>query len=301
MPAIVLVGAQWGDEGKGKATDLLGGRVDYVVRYQGGNNAGHTVVIGDREVRPAPAAQRHPHAGGARPSSATASSSTRRCCCRRCAGLNERGVDTSKLLISANAHLIMPYHVALDKVTERFLGKAKIGTTGRGIGPDLQRQDRPHRHPRRRTCSTRRSCARRSRAHSRCKNQVLVKIYNRRAIDVDADLPRSCCQYAEILRPYVADTSLLLNKALDDGQGRAARGRPGHAARRRPRHLPVRDVVATRPPAARRSAPASARPASPGARHPQGLHHPRRLRPVPDRAVRRGRRVPARRSAARSA
>ena len=135
MPAIAIIGAQWGDEGKGKATDLLGSRVDYVVKFNGGNNAGHTVVIGDREVRPAPAAQRHPHAPAARRSSATASSIDLDVLFEEIDGLEARGVDTSRLAVSANAHVIADYNRTLDKVTERFLGSRKIGTTGRGIGP----------------------------------------------------------------------------------------------------------------------------------------------------------------------
>ena len=134
MPAIVLVGAQWGDEGKGKATDLLGGRVDYVVRYQGGNNAGHTVVIGDQKfaLHLLPSGILTPSVVPVIGNGVVIDPAV---LLEEMAGLNARGIDTSKLVISANAHLITPYHVTLDKVTERFLGKAKLGTTGRGIGP----------------------------------------------------------------------------------------------------------------------------------------------------------------------
>jgi len=134
MPAIVLLGAQWGDEGKGKATDLLGGRVDYVVRYQGGNNAGHTVVIGDAKyaLHLLPSGTLSPDVTPVIGNGVVIDPAV---LMEEMAGLEARGVDTSRLLISASAHLITPYHVTLDKVTERFLGKAKIGTTGRGIGP----------------------------------------------------------------------------------------------------------------------------------------------------------------------
>ena len=134
MPAIALLGAQWGDEGKGKATDLLGGRVDYVVRYQGGNNAGHTVVIGDRSyaLHLLPSGILSP---GVIPVIGNGVVVDPQVLLDEMAGLTERGIDCSRLLISANAHLITSYHVTLDKVSERFLGKAKIGTTGRGIGP----------------------------------------------------------------------------------------------------------------------------------------------------------------------
>ncbi|NQW72165.1 MAG: adenylosuccinate synthetase, partial [Actinobacteria bacterium] len=134
MPAIVLVGSQWGDEGKGKATDLLGGRVNYVVRYQGGNNAGHTVVIGDQKfaLHLLPSGILTPEVIPVIGNGVVIDPAV---LLHEMAALNERGIDTSQLVISANAHLITSYHVTLDKVTERFLGNAKIGTTGRGIGP----------------------------------------------------------------------------------------------------------------------------------------------------------------------
>ena len=135
MPAVVLIGAQWGDEGKGKATDLLGGRVHYVVRYQGGNNAGHTVITPDGEryaLHLIPSGILTP---GCTPVIGNGVVIDPEVLIGELAGLEERGVDTSRLVISADAHLIMPHHRALDKVTERFLGKRKIGTTGRGIGP----------------------------------------------------------------------------------------------------------------------------------------------------------------------
>ena len=134
MPAIVLLGAQWGDEGKGKATDLLGDRVDYVVRYQGGNNAGHTVVIGDQKyaLHLLPSGILSPAVVPVIGNGVVIDPSV---LLQEIKGLNERGIDTSRLVISSNAHLITPYHRTIDKVTERFLGNNKIGTTGRGIGP----------------------------------------------------------------------------------------------------------------------------------------------------------------------
>ena len=213
MPAIVLVGAQWGDEGKGKATDLLGGRVDYVVRYQGGNNAGHTVVIGDRKfaLHLLPSGILTPSVvpvigNGVVIDPAVLLEEMR--------GLNEQGIDTSKLVISADAHLITPYHVTLDKVTERFLGKSKIGTTGRGIGPTYG--DKIARLGIRVQDLFDPSILRQKvEGALDQKNQVLVKVYNRRAIDVDA-MAEELLQFADVLRPYVADTALLLNNALAD-------------------------------------------------------------------------------------
>ena len=134
MPAIVLVGAQWGDEGKGKVTDLLGSSIDYCVRYQGGNNAGHTVVVDGEtyDMHLLPSGTLTP---GVVPVLGNGVVIDLEVLFGEIDALEARGVDTSRLVISANAHLIAPYHKTLDKVTERFLGKRKIGTTGRGIGP----------------------------------------------------------------------------------------------------------------------------------------------------------------------
>ena len=216
MPALVLVGAQWGDEGKGKATDLLGSSVDYVVRYQGGNNAGHTVVIGDQSyalhllpsgILTPGVRTRHRQRRGHRPGRAASRSST---------ALNARGVDTSKLIISANAHLITPYHRTIDKVTERFLGNNRIGTTGRGIGPTYA--DKISRIGIRvQDLFDPGILAKKVESALHDRNQMLVKLYNRRAIAADA-IVEEYLGYAERLRPLVADTSLLLNKALDEGK-----------------------------------------------------------------------------------
>ena len=215
MPAIVLVGAQWGDEGKGKATDLLGEQVQYVVRYQGGNNAGHTVVTPDGEI----------YALHLLPSGILTPGVT--CVIgngvvidpavliEELDALEARGVDTSRLVISADAHLIMPYHRALDKVTERYLGKSRIGTTGRGIGPaygdkvarmGIRVQDLLDPQAFRAKLET--ALGER--------NQVLVKVYNRRALDLDT-IWREYVGYAERLMPRIADTRLLLDQALAEG------------------------------------------------------------------------------------
>ena len=215
MPAIVLLGAQWGDEGKGKATDLLGGRVDYVVRYQGGNNAGHTVVIGDEKyaLHLLPSGILSP---GVIPVIGNGVVVDPAVLLHEMAGLEARGVDTSRLLISASAHLITPYHVTLDKVTERFLGKAKIGTTGRGIGPTYM--DKVARIGIRVQDLFDPSILRQKVEGALVsKNQVLVKVFNRRELEVDA-ITEELLQYAEPLRPHVADTALVLNDALDAGK-----------------------------------------------------------------------------------
>ena len=215
MPAIVLLGAQWGDEGKGKATDILGDKVKYVVRYQGGNNAGHTVVIGDQKyaLHLLPSGILTPSCipvigNGVVIDPAVLLEEIR--------GLNERGVNTSNLKISTNAHLITPYHRTIDKVSERFLGKAKIGTTGRGIGPAYA--DKINRIGIRVQDLFDPSILRQKiEGALRDKNQVLIKVFNRKGIEID-DVLREYLEYAEILRPYVTDTSLLLNQALDKGE-----------------------------------------------------------------------------------
>jgi len=212
VPAIVLVGAQWGDEGKGKATDLLGERVDYVVRYQGGNNAGHTVVIGDQKfaLHLLPSGILTPSVVPVIGNGVVIDPSV---LLEEMRALNERGVDTSKLVISANAHLITPYHVTLDKVTERFLGNSKIGTTGRGIGPAYS--DKIARIGIRVQDLFDPSILRQKvEGALASKNQVLVKVFNRRAIDVE-QITEHLLTFAPLLEPYVADTALLLNNALD--------------------------------------------------------------------------------------
>lgn len=215
MPALVLLGAQWGDEGKGKATDLLGGSVDYVVRYQGGNNAGHTVVVGDQKyaLHLLPSGILSP---GCTPVIGNGVVVDPAVLLSELSGLDERGVDTSKLLISGNAHLITPYHTTLDKVSERFLGKRKIGTTGRGIGPAYA--DKINRVGIRVQDLFDESILRQKvEAALDNKNQVLAKLYNRRAIAVD-QVVEELLGYADPLSGYVADTTLLLNNAIDQGQ-----------------------------------------------------------------------------------
>ncbi|MER7674592.1 adenylosuccinate synthase [Kitasatospora sp. NPDC096128] len=211
MPALVLVGAQWGDEGKGKATDLLGGSVDYVVRYQGGNNAGHTVVIGDQKyaLHLLPSGILSPNVTPVIGNGVVIDPGV---LLSELSGLNDRGIDTSKLLISGNAHLITPYHRTIDKVAERFLGKRRIGTTGRGIGPTYA--DKINRVGIRVQDLFDESILRQKiEAALHDKNQILVKLYNRRAIPADL-VVEEYLGYAEKIRPFLADTTLVLDEAL---------------------------------------------------------------------------------------
>jgi adenylosuccinate synthase len=215
MPAVVLVGAQWGDEGKGKATDLLGSRVDYCVRYQGGNNAGHTVVIGDKKfaLHLLPSGILTPEVTPVIGNGVVIDVAV---LFEEIDGLEAQGINTSNLLISANAHLITPYHVTLDKVTERFLGNSKIGTTGRGIGPSYA--DKISRLGIRvQDLFDEKILRAKIEGSLLSKNQVLVKVFNRRAVTVD-EVVENLMEHAERLQPYVADTSLILNRALDENK-----------------------------------------------------------------------------------
>ncbi|MET8151885.1 adenylosuccinate synthase [Actinoplanes sp. NPDC049668] len=215
MPVIVLVGAQWGDEGKGKATDLLGDRIDYVVKFNGGNNAGHTVVIEGEKyaLHLLPSGILTP---GVTPVIGNGVVVDLAVLFQEIDGLEARGIDTSRLRISANAHVIASYNRTLDKVSERYLGARRIGTTGRGIGPTYA--DKMNRLGVRVQDLFDSSILRQKvEAALSFKNQVLSKIYNRSAIKPD-EVIADLLSYTERLRPMVADTALELSQALDAGK-----------------------------------------------------------------------------------
>ncbi len=290
MPAIVVVGAQWGDEGKGKTTDILGTSVDYVVKPNGGNNAGHTVVVGGEkyELKLLPAGILSPNVT---PVIGNGVVVNLEALFEEIDALESRGADTSKPRISANAHLVAPYHQTLDKVTERFLGKRAIGTTGRGIGPAYM--DKIGRLGIRVQDIFDESILRQKIEGSlHQKNELLVKVYNRRAVSVE--------EVVDYFLPYVERRAPLRRRDRAHAQrrprpGRRRRhgGRSGDDARRRPRHVPVRHVL--EPDRRRFVRGLRDRPDAdqPRRRHRQGLHDPRGRRTLPDRALRRDGRIPA--------
>jgi len=211
MPAVVIVGAQWGDEGKGKATDQLGSRVDYVVKFNGGNNAGHTVVIDDETyaLHLLPSGILTP---GCVPVIGNGVVVDLDVLFEEIDGLEARGVDTSSLLVSADAHVIPDYNRMLDKVAERFLGKRKIGTTGRGIGPTYA--DKMNRNGIRvQDLFDENILRQKVEGALELKNQIFTKIYNRRAVEIDEAVDH-LLTYAERLRPLMADTAHVLHEAL---------------------------------------------------------------------------------------
>lgn len=215
MPGIVVMGAQWGDEGKGKATDQLGERIDYCVRYSGGNNAGHTIVVnGEKYVlHLLPSGILNP---GAVPVLGNGVVIDLDVLYSELDALAARGADVAHPLISASAHIITSYHSTLDKLTERFLGKARIGTTGRGVGPAYS--DKVNRIGIRvQDLFDESILTKKVEAALEQKNQLLVKVYNRRAVE-PAQVIEHLLSFTERLRPHVVDTSQLLNEALDQGE-----------------------------------------------------------------------------------
>jgi len=215
VPATVIVGAQWGDEGKGKVVDLLSEEADVVVRYQGGNNAGHTVENerGKFALHLVPSGVCNPGTLVIIGNGVVVDPVALR---EEIDGLEERGVSTANLKVSGNAHLIMPYHILLDKVGENVLGRKKIGTTRRGIGPAYA--DKAARVGIRVQDLLDPGIFREKvRAAMDTKAEILRLLYDQNVSGLEADCDRYL-QMAETLRPYIADTTLLLNGALKEGR-----------------------------------------------------------------------------------
>jgi adenylosuccinate synthase len=224
MPVTIVVGSQWGDEGKGKATDYLADRMDFCVRYQGGNNAGHTVLAGGRllKLHLIPSGILYDHLTSVIGDGVVVDPRVLLEEMDELAGL---GIDTSRLVLSGNAHLIMPYHLELEKVTERYLGRNALGTTKRGIGPayadkaariGLRVQD----------LFDEKIFREKLDVVLREKNLILTKLYNRLPINAD-DIVADYMGYAERLRPHVADTAKLLHDAMRDGRRALLEGAQG--------------------------------------------------------------------------
>jgi adenylosuccinate synthase len=215
VPATILVGTQWGDEGKGKATDLLARQTDFVVRYQGGNNAGHTVLAGGElfKLHLIPSGILYPHVTTVIADGVVIDPGV---LLQEMDALEARGIDTSRLLISGNAHLIMPYHRELDRLTERYLGKHKLGTTKRGIGPAYA--DKAARIGLRVQDLTDPKIFREKlEVVLKEKNLILTRIYNRLPLELDA-IVEEYLAYGERLAPLIAATSGLLYRALREGK-----------------------------------------------------------------------------------
>jgi len=224
MSAIIVVGTQWGDEGKGKATDLLADQVDYVVRYQGGNNAGHTVIVGDvtLKLHLVPSGIMYEHVT---PVIADGVVIDPGVLLDELDTLVDQGRDTSRLKISGNAHLIMPYHLELDRMTERHLGRQRLGTTKRGIGPAYA--DKASRVGLRvQDLYDMKIFRQKLDIVLKEKNAVLSRVYNRLPMKA-ADIETQYAVYAERLQPYIADTGTLLHDAMDAGENVLLEGAQG--------------------------------------------------------------------------
>lgn len=213
MSTVVLVGAQWGDEGKGKITDFLAEKADYVVRYQGGSNAGHTVVVGDDkfQLHLIPSGILYPDKVSVIGNGVALDPVI---LLQEIDGLHDKGIDTRNLKISSRAHIVMPYHKKLDSLQEN--GNRKIGTTKRGIGP-LYTDKISRTGFRVIDLLDQAVFPQKLKAIVEEKNRLLDKIYGSPAF-VFKDLLDEFRHYAERLRPMVTDTSLLVNQAIDEGK-----------------------------------------------------------------------------------
>lgn len=216
MPATVVVGTQWGDEGKGKLTDLLAREMSLVVRYQGGHNAGHTIVVDGQTfaLQLLPSGVLYPHIT---PVIGNGVVVDPKVLLDEIATLTAAGVDCAKLRLSGSAHLIMPYHQELDALTERYLGRNKLGTTKRGIGPAYA--DKAARVGIRvQDLLDPKIFRQKLDVALKEKNQILAKVYNRLPLSADDIAARYLDEYAPKLEPLIDDTVAIVHRALEDGQ-----------------------------------------------------------------------------------
>jgi adenylosuccinate synthase len=224
VPVLVVVGAQWGDEGKGKVTDLLCEQADIVVRYQGGNNAGHTVEneYGKFALHLVPSGIFSPGAVAVIGNGVVIDPTILR---GEIDDLEKRGVSTSGLKISGKAHLVMPYHVMLDRVQETRLGKGKIGTTGRGVGPAYS--DKASRQGvRMQDVLDSAGFRRRVKALMKVNAEVMERTYDQDVAGLEAECDRYV-EAAESLRPHIDDTDLLVWRALRENRSILLEGAQG--------------------------------------------------------------------------
>ncbi|HEY7469421.1 MAG TPA: adenylosuccinate synthase [Acidimicrobiia bacterium] len=215
MPATVVLGAQWGDEGKGRVVDFFAESADFVVRYQGGNNAGHTIVVGEERLALSliPSGIHYPNCT---PVIASGTVIDPKVLISEMEMVAGRGLDPSRVRISSNAHLIMPYHRKLDAAIERYLGKNQIGTTKRGIGPAYT--DKYARFGIRvQDLFDPKIFREKVVAALVEKNKILPRVYNTLPMDPD-EIIDEYTDYADALRPHVTDTSLLIWEGLQAGQ-----------------------------------------------------------------------------------
>ncbi len=224
MPGIVVIGSQWGDEGKGKVTDLLADDMDMVVRYQGGNNAGHTIVCGDDvlKLHLVPSGILYPHIV---PVIGNGVVVNPKVLLEEMDDLTARGIDVSRLRLSSAAHIILPCHEALDRLAEEQRGGAKLGTTHRGIGPAYA--DKASRLGLRMQDMTDPAMfEEKLRNVLNLKNTLITRVYDGEALPVD-EIVSTYAGYAERLRGLVTDTPLLIKRALAEGENVLFEGAQG--------------------------------------------------------------------------
>ena len=292
MPATVVVGTQWGDEGKGKLTDLVASEMDVVVRYQGGHNAGHRIVVNGEAfaLQLVPSGILYEHITPIIGNGVVVDPGV---LLEELDMLAGKGVDTSRLVVSGNAHLIMPYHQELDRVTERFFGKNALGTTKRGIGPAYA--DKATRVGIRvQDLFDPKIFRQKLDVALKEKNAVLAKVYNRLPLSA-ADIAEAYLgEYAPRIEPMVGDTVGMVHDAMDKGRQVLLEG--AQATFLDLDHGTYPFVTSSNPVAG--GACTGSGPRSPGHRaghrHRQGVRHPRRCRTLPDRAGERRRRAPRR-------
>ena len=215
MSTTVVLGAQWGDEGKGKVTDFFASTADYVVRFQGGNNAGHTIVVGENKIALSltPSGVLYPNCTPVIGSGCVVDIGFLK---QELEMLNEKNINTDKLAISANAHVVMPYHKLLDELIEESLGENKIGTTKKGIGPcyadKIQRKG-----IRIQDLLDETNFEIKVRKNIEDVNLTLTKIYDHSPLVVD-DILDEFSTYKDIVTNHVADASLLIANAIKNKQ-----------------------------------------------------------------------------------